>query len=46
MREFERLYQQDRHIKDSFYSKRAQKEKLKKTGGAKSDSNIWKDDDE
>jgi hypothetical protein len=46
MKEFERLHHQERTIKDAFYSKRDSKEKLKKTGGAKSQSPIWKDDDE
>jgi hypothetical protein len=46
MKEFDRLYQQERQNKDSFYANRDSKEKLKKTGGAKSESPVWKDDDE
>jgi len=46
MKEYERLHHQDRHIKDSLYQKRDAKEKLKKTGGAKSKSPVWKEEDE
>ncbi len=45
MKEFDRLYRQERDVKESFYSKRQKKEELKRTGGAKSDSPIWKDTD-
>ena len=46
MKQFERLHQQDRIIKDSFYQKKDVKERLKKTGGAKSQSPVWQDGDE
>jgi hypothetical protein len=45
MKEFERMYKQEKTVKDGFYEKRSQKDKLRKTGGAKSDSPIWNDDD-
>ena len=45
MKEFDRLSRQERDIKEAFYSKRQQKEQLKRTGGAKSESPIWKDTD-
>ena len=45
MKEFDRLLSQERDIKEAFYSKREQKESLKRTGGARSESPIWKDDD-
>jgi hypothetical protein len=45
MKEFDRLHRQEREIKEAFYSKREQKESLKRTGGAKSESPVWKDEE-
>lgn len=43
-REMERLYNEERKIKDQFYSKRNNKESLKKTGGLKKESPVWDDE--
>jgi hypothetical protein len=43
MKEFQRLYDQEQSIRDALNSKRQGREKLKKTGGAKSDSPVWRD---
>lgn len=45
MKEFERLAKQKLGINDAFYEKREERERLKKTGGVKSESHIWKDDE-
>ena len=45
LKEFDRLYQQESTIRDSLYSKQVQRGKLKKQGGAKSESPVWKDED-
>jgi len=45
MKEFERQAKEEGKIRDSLYSRREKRESLKKTGGARSESPVWKDDD-
>lgn len=44
MREFQRLHEQEQAIRDSLEQKRQGRQKLKRTGGAKSESPVWKDE--
>ena len=44
MKEFERLAREEGKIRDSLYSRREKREGLKKTGGARSESPVWRDD--
>lgn len=41
----EKLYRQQKNISDAYYDRRAMKEDKKKTGGIKSESPVWKDDE-
>ena len=45
MKEIERMYQEEMKIRDAYESKRLKKENLKKSGGIKSESPIWDEDE-
>jgi hypothetical protein len=44
-KEYDRLYQQEKTVRDSLFARQEQRARLRKTGGAKTDSPVWKDDE-
>lgn len=44
-KEMEKILRRDKNVDDAYNRKREKKEGLKKTGGAKSDSPLWNDED-
>lgn len=45
MKEVDNLFKSERKIKDAFYNKREQKRSMRKSGGVRSDSPMWDEED-
>lgn len=44
LKEFQRLHEKEQSIRDALHAKREGRQKLRRTGGAKSESPVWKDE--